>query len=111
MIRWQSLQYPVIGVLFMMICVSVHGQSITLTQALNYSADNYPLIRARQAEVSSAGQDAKVSSSAYIPRVSVQHQYTYGTSNSVTGSFYPNGGTVINPSGGIRPDNVYEATF
>jgi len=61
-------------------------------------------------DVESAGQEVSVSRLEYVPRLAVQHQYTYGTSNSVAGSFYPNP-AVISPSGSIRPENTYVATW
>src|ERR1041384_5881390 len=89
---------------------ATHAQQ-NLPAVLEQAVQYYPSLKARQAEVHSAEQDVKTSTSDYIPRLSVQHQYTYSTNNSVTGSFYPNGGTVISPSRGIRADNVYEGTF
>lgn len=89
----------------------LHGQGMDLDTVLAVSRDRYPLLKARAASVAGAGRDVKASQSEYIPRLSVQHQYTYSTNNSVTGSFYPNGGTVISPSGGIRAANIYDGTF
>ncbi|WP_254090759.1 TolC family protein [Dawidia soli] len=89
---------------------AAHGQQ-NLPAVLEQAVQNYPSLKARLADVRSAGQDVKTSTSDYIPRLSVQHQYTYSTNNSVAGSFYPNGGTVISPSGGIRAENIYDGTF
>jgi outer membrane protein TolC len=89
---------------------ATHAQQ-SLPAVLDQAVQYYPSLKARQAEVHSAEQDVKTGTSDYIPRLSVQHQYTYSTNNSVTGSFYPNGGTVISPSGGIRADNIYDGTF
>lgn len=88
----------------------LRAQQIDLKAVLEQSKSNYPSIKARQLEVESSRQDILTSKSDYVPRLSVQHQYTYGTSNSVAGSFYPNP-AVISPSGGIRPENIYEATW
>lgn len=88
----------------------LHAQMVDLPALLEQSKASYPLIKARQMEVESAEQDLSVSRSEYIPRLAVQHQYTYGTSNSVAGSFYPNP-AVISPSGSIRPENTYVATW
>ncbi|MBL0741178.1 TolC family protein [Chryseolinea lacunae] len=87
------------------------AQQENLQTLLDKSVKEYPLLKARAADVNSAAQDVKTSTSEYIPRLSVQHQYTYSTNNSVAGSFYPNGGTVISPSGGIRATNIYDGTF
>lgn len=89
---------------------NAHAQTHRLHEVLEQSVQNYPLIRSRQAEVSSAAHDVKAAASEYIPKIAAQHQYTYGTSNSVTGAFYPNP-AVISPSGGIRADNINQATW
>lgn len=94
-----------------MVPAKLYGQRMDLETVLSQSRERYPSLKARQASVAGAGRDLKASQSEYIPRLSVQHQYTYSTNNSVTGSFYPNGGTVISPSGGIRTANIYDGTF
>ncbi|RYF64160.1 MAG: TolC family protein, partial [Cytophagaceae bacterium] len=44
----------------------------------------------------------------FLPSLIVQDQYTYSTSNAVNGSFFPNEGTAISTSGGIRSQNYYQ---
>lgn len=88
----------------------LQGQQADLVTFLEQSKTNYPLIKARQMDVQGAHEDVLTAKSDYIPHLAVQHQYTYGTSNSVAGSFYPNP-AVISPSGGIRSDNSYVATW
>lgn len=88
----------------------VAGQSYTLHDLLDAGSVNYPLVKARAAEAKGSMRDATATALDYLPRVSAQHQYTYGTSNSVTGSFYPNP-AVVSPSGGIRGDNISTATW
>ena len=95
------------------VCVSVNqlpAQIVTLPALVEQSRTGYPLLKARQSEVASSENDVALSTSEYIPKLTVQHQYTYGTSNSVTGSFYPNP-AVISPSGGVRAENTYVATW
>jgi len=88
----------------------VFSQSYTLRQALQQGSENYPLVKARAAEARGSERDARAASLEYLPRISAQHQYTYGTSNSLTGAFYPNP-AVISPSGGIRSENISTATW
>lgn len=85
------------------------GQS-TLSEFVEEGVRNYPGIKARLAESESAEGDLKAAKAEYIPRLTGQHQYTYATSNSVAGSFYPNP-AVISPSGGIRSGNIDQATW
>lgn len=89
---------------------SCQAQRLNIYSLLEESRKNYPTIKARAAEVSSAQQDVQASYSDYIPKLTVQHQYTYATSNSVAGAFYPNP-AVISPSGGIRAENINTATW
>lgn len=85
-------------------------QPVDLTTALETATNNYPSIRAQAAAVQVASQDLHAATNAYVPRLLLQHQYTYATSNSVEGSYFPNAGT-ISPSGGIREENIDDATF
>lgn len=87
----------------------VNAQS-NLQEFLEEGVKNYPGIKAKLAEKESAEQDVDAAIAEYIPRVTGQHQYTYGTSNSLAGSFYPNP-AVISPSGGIRAENSNQATW
>lgn len=89
---------------------SSYCQQQDIHEVLELSRNNYPALKAKAAEVNSAQHDVLASQSEYIPKISLQHQYTYGTSNSVAGAFYPNP-VVISPSGGIRADNNYTATW
>ncbi len=90
--------------------VNGYGQTLGLAEVLEMGRSNYPSIKARAADARGSKFDASAASLEYLPRISAQHQYTYGTSNSMTGSFYPNP-TVISPAGGIRPENINVATW
>lgn len=96
--------------LFLVCSGTTYGQEYTLQQMLELGQTNYPSIKARASDARGASFDTRAASLDYLPKVSVQHQYTYGTSNSVAGSFYPNP-TVVSPSGGIRPENINIATW
>lgn len=87
------------------------GQSLTLTQVVEQSVRQYPLLRAKQAEISSAERRLQASRTDLLPSVIVQDQYTYATSNSLNSSFFPNEGTSISTSGGVRPTAVSQASF
>jgi len=87
-----------------------YAQTYSLQQVLDLGRTNYPLLKARAADAQGARSDAKAAALDYLPKVSAQHQYTYGTSNSIPGSFYPNP-AVISPAGGIRADNINIATW
>lgn len=100
----------VVGVAFSLAAFEGQCQALQLGEVLEQAKQDYPSIRARAAEVVSARRDVSASRMEYIPRVSVQDQYTYATSNSVAGAFYPNP-AIISPSGGIRGENSNVATW
>lgn len=87
------------------------AQKLKLHEVLEQGKGNFPFLRAKQAEIHSAEQRVKSVKTDYLPAFIVQDQYTYGTSNSVAGAFLPNEGSALSPSGGIRPENYYTATF
>ncbi|MFN8343601.1 MAG: TolC family protein [Spirosomataceae bacterium] len=87
---------------------TVQSQTLTLEQALEQGADNYPFLKAKQAEIKSAEHRVQAGKTEYLPTLILQDQYTYSTNNSLNGSFFPNEGTSISTSGGIRPENNYQ---
>ncbi len=89
---------------------TIQGQSVTLSQALEQGVGNYPFLKSKQAEIRSAERRVQSGKTEYLPTLILQDQYTYSTNNSLNGSFFPNEGTSISTSGGIRPENIYQAT-
>ncbi len=89
----------------------LHAQQYDLFQVLEQGKKNYPSLKARLSEVQSMDRLIRSSKTEYLPSLIAQHQYTYSTNNNVTGSFFSNEGTALAPSGGIRPENIYEGTF
>nr|WKN39523.1 TolC family protein [Tunicatimonas sp. TK19036] len=100
--------------LLLLLCISktifTQAQQLDMAVVLQEATEKYPSIKAQQAAVESSGREKRAVSNAYLPRLSMQHQYTFSTSNNVEGAFYPNGIT-ISPSGGIRTENVDEGAF
>lgn len=86
-----------------------HAQD--LFQLLETGKQNYPFLRAKQEDVQSAERRVRSAKTGYLPDLTAAHQYTYATSNNVEGALYPNGASTISPSGGIRPENINQATF
>ncbi|WP_138484873.1 TolC family protein [Dyadobacter bucti] len=87
------------------------AQKVTLQQILEDGKRNYPFLKAKQAEIHSAENRIKSVKTDYLPALVVQDQYTFSTNNNVTGAFWPNEGSALSPSGGIRPENIYTGTF
>ncbi|GAB3914698.1 hypothetical protein GCM10028803_60520 [Larkinella knui] len=86
------------------------AQTLTLSQAIEQGTRAYPFLKSKQAEIQSAEKRIQSSRTDYLPTVILQDQYTYATSNSLNGSFFPNEGTSVSTSGGIRSDNIYQGT-
>ena len=95
----------------LLVVTGAKGQPLSLTTALDQGKQNFPFLKAKQAETNSAQRRLQAAKTELLPTVIVQDQYTYSTNNSLTGSFFPNEGTNISTSGGIRPDNIYQGTF
>jgi outer membrane protein TolC len=105
--RWIVL----VSFLLLAIPSQLIAQKQTLWEVLDQSKQQYPLLKAKQAEISSAQRKVTSARTDYLPSLIVQDQYTYSTNNNVTGSFFPNEGTALSPSGGIRPENIYQGTY
>lgn len=103
--RWLALFFAAFA------CMQANAQQIKLHEALEQGKGNFPFLKAKQAEIHSAESRIKSVKTDYLPAFIVQDQYTYATGNSVAGAFLPNEGSALSPSGGIRPENIYTATF
>lgn len=102
-----------VSLLFIMLFLFnvANSQTTDLHQLLERGKENYPLLKAKQSEVRSSERNINAAQTEYLPNLTVGHQYTYSTSNNVEGAFFPNEGTALSPSGGIRPDNIYKGAF
>lgn len=87
------------------------AQRVTLQQILEEGKQNYPFLKAKQAEIHGAESRVKSAKTDYLPSLIIQDQYTFATNNSVTGAFLPNEGSALSPSGGIRQENIYKGVF
>jgi len=94
-----------------LIAAQTQAQSLNLNQVLDQSIRQYPFLKAKQAEVSSAERRLQASRTELLPIMIVQDQYNYATSNSLNSSYFPNEGTNISTSGGVRPTAVSQASF
>src|ERR1700710_1353975 len=68
------------------------AQNYKLQELLEYSKQNYPSIKAKEAEVKGADKRVDAFRTDYLPSIILQDQYTYSSNNNMTGSFYPNEG-------------------
>jgi outer membrane protein TolC len=91
--------------------VQAQAQSVTLNQVIEQSTQQYPLLKAKQAEISSATRRLQASRTDLLPIMMVQDQYNYATSNSLNNSFFPNEATNVSTSGGVRANPIAQASF
>lgn len=98
-------------VLLTLFSLPVSAQRTSLSEILEASKANYPLLKSKQAAVKSAESKWAASKVDYLPSLIVGDQYTFASGNNVNGAFLPNEGTVFSPSGGIRPENIYKGVF
>ena len=87
------------------------AQQVNLQEMLEEGTQNYPFLKSKQAEIRGAESRVKSVKTDYLPTLVIQDQYTFSTNNNVTGAFWPNEGSALSPSGGIRPGNIYTGTF
>jgi hypothetical protein len=75
---------------------------VSLRDALEIAKENYPTIKLKRAEKEASVYELKSIQTNYLPNFIVQGQMLNATSNTVRGMFYPNEGTAIPVSGGIK---------
>ena len=79
---------------------------LSLESAAELALQNYPAIRASQAQASAAGADIELAQNAYLPRVEMNWQSTRGTRNNILGVYFPQPG--IPPiSGPVLPNSSF----
>ena len=108
-IRWFAftrLGLAVLGLL-LMFAPPVAAQTrpsfpITFQQAIQYSMDNYPAIRASMARVAAQESGVDWARTAYLPRLDYSVQINRATRNNVPGLLLP--GTVVPPISGPASD-------
>lgn len=82
------------------------GAPLRLESAVQLAAQNYPAIRAAQAQASAIGANIELARNAYLPRAEMDWQQTRGTRNNVFGQFFPQPG--IPPiSGPLLPNSSF----
>jgi outer membrane protein TolC len=65
------------------------GQTFTLDQALQFSLDHYPTVRAALEQVAASSANVNVARSAYLPRLDALWQTNRATTNNVFGQLLP----------------------
>ena len=67
---------------------------LKLETAVELALQNYPAIRAAQAQADAAGEGVEQARHAYLPRLEIDWQQTRGTRNNIFGQFFPQPGVM-----------------
>jgi len=79
---------------------------LRLESAVEMAVQNYPAIRAVQAQASAAGADIELAQNAYLPRVEMNWQSTRGTRNNILGQYFPQPG-ILSITGPVLPNSSF----
>lgn len=99
------------GMLLLGFSFQVTAQVQNLHQVLEQSKQNFPSIKAKQAEVNSATRKVSANKTDYLPTVLLNTQYSLSSNNNMTGSFYPNDAIGISTTGAALPEDVYRGVY
>jgi outer membrane protein len=83
---------------------------VTIEQAINSAAKNFPAIRADDAEIDAATAGVQLSKTAFLPSADFHYQINRATRNNVFGLMFPNA-TIAPISGPALPDQTGTSTF
>ncbi len=90
--------------------VEAQNSPVTIQQAVEQAAKNYPAIRASMSDVTAAESGIDLAKTAYLPRTDFHYQVNRATRNNIFGLTFPN--PVIAPiSGPPVTDPVGTSTF
>ncbi|MBS1952414.1 MAG: TolC family protein [Bacteroidetes bacterium] len=77
-------------------------KKVDIQTALTITKENYPAIKRKRAETEAANYELKAAKNNFLPNFIVQGQVLNSTSNSIRGAFYPNDGTALPVSAGLK---------
>lgn len=86
------------------------AQELSLQEAIAQAVENYPKIRAAQAEQAGAESGVALSKTAYLPRTDLYFQLNRATRNNVFGLIFPNS-TIPAISGPVIEDTTISSTW
>jgi outer membrane protein TolC len=79
---------------------------LSLESAVELAVQNYPAIRAVQAQASAAGANIELAQNAYLPRVEINWQSTRATRNNILGTYFSQPG-ILPISGPVLPNSSF----
>lgn len=80
-------------------------QKISLLQALDLAAKNYPSIKAKEFAQQAYSYHLRAAKNEYLPALNLADQYLYSTVNTTVGAYYSNEGTSISTSGTLKTNS------
>ena len=98
-------------VILVLISTQASVSAQNLIEMLDLSRQNYPSLKAKQAEINSSDKKIGANKTDYLPTLILQDQYTLSSNNNMTGSFYPNEGIGISTTGAALPTDNYNGVY
>ena len=104
--------YSILSCIYLFHNTRVYGQAkvLSLQDALQMAEKNYPLLNAKNLYTRSAESALMQSKWEYMPTMRLSQQLTYGTGNSLPGTYFTYG-LGFSTSGGISTKNYNDAAF
>ncbi|MEZ4776889.1 MAG: TolC family protein [Bacteroidia bacterium] len=81
---------------------------LTIQDATQFVAKNYPALKAKQADFNAAEKNISLAKISLVPSLDASYQFNYSTYNNITGLFFPQG--ILPISGPPSATNNYSGT-
>jgi len=98
------LQLTLIFLFLTAACIRVHGQLLSMEQAVDAALARYPTIEAQRAALAAFELSVNVLKANRLPNLRLHDQVDVGTANGLSGSYFSMG-LIVPTSGGRRDEN------
>ncbi|OXA98794.1 transporter [Flavobacterium oncorhynchi] len=98
-------------IVFSFVSENLLAQTVTLSNALERSIQNFEKIKAKEAVVKAAKENISYQKSTYLPDFTLMAQQSYGTINAINGTMYSYGGLGSAATSMPLPDQNWNAAF
>ncbi|MGX5857088.1 TolC family protein [Dyadobacter jiangsuensis] len=98
------LQLTIIFFFLTTVCIRVHGQLLSMEQAVDAALARYPTIEAQRAALAAFESSVNVLKANRLPNLRLHDQVDVGTANGLSGSYFSMG-LIVPTSGGRRDEN------
>lgn len=98
------LKLTLICIFLISACIHVHGQVLSMEQAVDAALARYPTIEAQRAALAALETSVNVLKANRLPNLRLHDQVDVGTANGLSGSYFSMG-LIVPTSGGRRDEN------